>query len=281
MNEKLIEHLSPNIKNKPINKLHLIGTHDSAAFQFSGDYMPNNIVEGLSMRVLEFLRYFWCINQILKDWTFTQNMNIYEQLKLGVRVFDLRLAVTVANKLVLAHSFGCLSVIDFFDQVKKFLLENDKEVIIIFVKPDWIHRDNVTASVWSRFYKSAIYSIGELLFPMRYNSLPTLLECTEKRVFIDVPSMIDVPLQFWTILRSQFNEASLNDSPSNEIVKQDILDRFLKFRYKKKTLANFSKTPDEFYQEYNDNIERIWWMDFPTIEFVNKINARNQTHFLE
>lgn len=277
MNEKIMELFPYEKKLKEINKLHLIGTHDSAAYQFSGDYMPNSIVKGLSMRVLEFFRKFNWVNDIVKDWTLTQNLNIYNQLLLGVRVFDLRLAVTVTNKLILSHSFGCLRVSSFFDQVKQFLSENTGEVVVIFIKPDWIHRDNVTKDVWSRFYKMANESVGKLLFPMRFNSLPTLIECQEsnKRVLIDVPSMIDIPLQFWTNLRNQFNEASLNDSPSDEIVKQDIMSRLFKCGYKKKSLANFSITPEEFYQQYVPNIERIWWMDFPAIEFINKLNSLN------
>lgn len=277
MNEKFMENLPSQIKSKAINKLHLVGTHDSAAYQFSGDYMPNSLIKGLSMRVLEFIRRFSYVNEILTDWTLTQNLNIYKQLKLGIRVFDLRLAVTVTNHLVLAHSFGCLRVNSFFEQIKQFISENPGEVVIIFVKPDWIHRDDVNAIVWSKFYKSAIDHLGETLFPMRFNSVPTLSECQEsnKRVFIDVPNMIDIPLEFWTNLRQQFNEASLNDSPSNEIVKQDILDRLFKCGYKKKTLANFSKTPDQFYEQYTIDVERIWWMDFPTLPFVNKLLSHN------
>lgn len=277
MNDKLIEQLYVHSNLKPINKLHLVGTHDSAAFQFSGDYMPNSLVKGLSMRFLEFIRNFACVNEILTDWTLTQNMNIYNQLKLGIRVFDLRLAVTVTDKLVLAHSFACLRVTDFFEQVKKFLDENTEEIVVIFVKPDWMHRDNVDLKAWSRFYKIANDTVGNLLFPMRFNNVPTLQECkdSKKRVFIDVPSMPDIPLEFWSNLRNQFNEASLNDSPSNDVVKQDILDRLFKCGYKKKTLHNFSKTPEQFYEQYTQNIERVWWMDFPTIEFVNKLNSLN------
>jgi hypothetical protein len=216
---------------------------------------------------------------MVSDWTLTQDQSIYNQLKLGIRVFDLRLA-QVNNTLMLSHSFSCLYVKDFFVQLQTFLNENPTEIIIIAIKPDWIHRNSVTTSHWDQFYKMANEYIGSRLYP-RTPEMPTVEMCKNKNVFIDIyyDGMIanDIPENFWTNFINQFSQGVLHDSPSNDIVKQDIIHRIFCtcFGYKKKTLRNFSKTPEEFYETYqNPKSINIWWMDFPTQSFVNKLLNR-------
>jgi hypothetical protein len=266
--------------NNKITDLTFVGTHDSAAYQFSGVYMPDDIVPGLSMKFLEFLRKFCCIKQIINDWTLTQDQSIYNQLQMGIRVLDLRLS-QVNNVLMLSHSFSCLYLKDFFIQLQQFILENPTEIIIIAIKPDWIHRNGVTVNHWNQFYTMANEYIGNSLYP-RAVETPTVQQCidTHKNVFIDIyyDGMIDsdIPENFWINFVNRFNQGNLFDSPSNDIVKQDVIHRiFCKcFGYQKKTLRNFSKTPEEFYNTFQTPNEiRIWWMDFPSLSFVNKLRG--------
>lgn len=263
-----------------VDQMVLIGTHDSAAYQFLGISMPGNLVPGLSMKFLEFARKT-VLKGIINDWTLTQELSIYEQLKLGVRAFDMRFSQS-KNQLLFSHSFSCILASDFCEQVQRFITENPGEILIIKVKHDWMYRNDLTLEHWKAFYDLCEKSFGNFIYP-RAETMPLVEDCkkTGRSIFVDIyydnMNSADIPLLFWVdYINRTFAQRDLFQSPSNEIVKNDVLRRIFCFGIGKKNLRNFGRPTSELYEEAPyKNVVNIWWMDFPAVELMKRIHADN------
>lgn len=278
--EKWMTNASESTRLKKISNLSLVGTHDSAAYKFNGIYMPNKI-GGIRINFLEFLRRNCCIaGNIIRDWTLTQELSIIEQLNAGVRVFDLRLSFA-NDQLLLSHTFSCITFEKFLKQLTQFTNKHPGEVIIMFVKPDFIHRETLTDAVWQTFFNATKSYCGNKLYS-RSDVIPTLFECQKsgKRIFCNVqfnnvPN--NVPGFVWTSLQHDISKQGyLFESPSDDIVIQDIKNRLLRpCCYEKKTLKNFSKSAEEIFSHLSQQNLNIWWLDFPQTHMIKQLIDRN------
>jgi len=241
---------------RKVSDLKFAGSHDSAAYQFANVYMSGKLA-GLSLKFLEFLRR-GCFKNIISDWTLTQDKTIYEQLNMGVRAFDLRIS-QVKDRLMLSHSFGCLWLEDFYEQLTEYM-DHNKAVVLIFVKPDWIHKTKLTMKHWEQFYEMSY----KYLLPrmMSRGDIPTVWECPETCAFVNVYydgyTNQQIPYHFWTNLNAHFAQVYLTKTPTVSVVRKDVLLRIFCPFYKKKSLR--SENPPTI-----DTINSgIYWMDFPS-----------------
>lgn len=263
-----------------VDEIVFIGTHDSAAYKFLGIAMPGNLVPGLSMKLLEFARKT-ILRDIINDWTLTQELSIYEQLKLGVRAFDMRFSQS-NGVLLFSHSFSCILASDFCEQVQRFITENPGEIILIKVKPDWMYRNYLTLDHWKSFYLMCKNTFGNFMYP-RAETMPFVEDCTYtgRSIFVDIyydnMNSANVPLMFWTdYINRTFAQYDLFQSPSNNIVRNDVLRRIFLFGIGKKSLRNFGRPASKLYEEAPyKNAVNIWWMDFPAFSLMKKILIEN------
>lgn len=282
-------------KNKLITKLSLPGTHDSAAYRFNGNYMPNKVA-GVHIGFLEFLRKTRLAGNIIRDWTLTQDYTITEQLLNGIRVFDLRLSYATrcgqslkckccggcSKELLLSHSFACITYADFIEQLKDFVDQNPSEIVVVLIKSDHVHRDTLTKEAWEEFIEFTGTYMQDVMYDDSSDQIiPTLKECQDsgKRVFFDVQftntlDVEDIPSFTWTTLRNKFQEGYLQNSPSDDYVKTQIINRVFKSCCTEKmSLRNFSPTAAEYLEQYRGNEHNInvWWMDFPQEDITTQL----------
>ena len=88
------------------------GTHDSGTYSMAPDHKLNTIARAAQ----------------------TQDMDFYNQLKIGVRAFDVRVR-DLGDKIVVNHGVvnGC-NVEEVLDSVLKFYFENPSEVVFLVFK---------------------------------------------------------------------------------------------------------------------------------------------------
>lgn len=191
----------------------LPGTHDSGAYKLELDKtLENKNINTLSKigNVLP------CVKEIIKNWTLTQNKSLYEQLKMGIRCLDLRLSYDKKiNDYYVTHSFVLLSITDAFEQIKKFLYEHNKEVVVVTIKDDWTHRHNYDNSYLMNKIHSVINqnnitrdtdkTYGEMLA----NNLKMILLTRFNAPWIDTDNA-DVKYNFLLKELSDFNSYNYN-----------------------------------------------------------------------
>lgn len=264
----------PLIKSKKLKDLVLIGSHDSAAYKFLGAYMPGGFLPGkLSLKFVEFCRQKCSIvNKIVSDWTLTQSVDIYEQLLLGVRVFDFRVAF-VDNTFLFAHSFSCEKVEPILQQIKKFVEHHTSEVVIIYIKSDWHNRETMTNETYKKLEELLIKFLGEYVRNHSSQS-PLVSDCQKdnKRIIFSINGLGSINLfgKNWSDIHLKMpKKFYINNTPDVNDVRNDILKRiFLPCGYIKKTLKNWGPSSNEKLQEYfydrgvNKYDVNIWWFDF-------------------
>lgn len=275
------------IKEKRINELHLVGSHNSAAYKFEDIPTKNILLSKISSKTLDICRKMFCKN-LVDDWLLTQEHDIYEQLRSGVRVLHVKMSTTVDEEIVFSNVLGCLRITDFFEQILTFLKSHTGEIVIVSVTPDKSIPEetlNRFQRVWEKFYDISYKIVGHYLHNMRFEELPTLSECqlTNKRLFIDVPlTNKKVPFCFWTNLMNQFHHHTLYDNVTESDVKEDIKGRIFKkaFGYTNKSNKSFGKSKekkfDEIVIQQSFNLKpSIWWINYAEESFNEKIIKEN------
>lgn len=139
--------LSEQQKSSPLlSSIFLPGTHDSAAckIDWSHSMIHNSKVDPKLYYGTKPLEYMPGVNNIVENWTITQNESIAEQLKHGIRLFDLRIAYDdVDQKFYITHTFTVGALEETLREFSKFLANHPSEVAVINIKPDYIHRETV------------------------------------------------------------------------------------------------------------------------------------------
>ena len=118
----------------PINRLHVVGTHDSAAYKL----MCGNI-DNKTVKILNPLRaIFPCVNSVIKDWTLTQKYNVGKQLALGIRALDFRVTYKPSSqKFFFTHTFFCVEATDVLKQIKLHIDSHSTSFLFILIKVDF------------------------------------------------------------------------------------------------------------------------------------------------
>lgn len=120
--EKLPEH----IKTKSITEIAIPGSHDAATHLIS---TSSNI--GDDQKDARELLNLPLIKTIHVKWSKAQQKSIYEQLKAGSRYLDFRVCFNAKNEAVSCHGLESQNYSEIFSDIKQFLKESSKEVIII------------------------------------------------------------------------------------------------------------------------------------------------------
>ena len=151
--------LPVNLQEKPIRLLSIPGSHDSGCFYLdkNSSIAPD---EGSTVKTLAKL-FGGCAKNIIYKWSITQDLHIYEQLKMGIRYFDLRVAYNEATKkFYVVHGLYGLTYSALFEEFKKFLQQHPKEVLIL----DFNHLYDFKAEQNKEFMKLIEESFTGMLF---------------------------------------------------------------------------------------------------------------------
>lgn len=115
-------------KSKDIRDIIFPGTHNSGAY--------NVIWTQITQEINKFPKKTGPVMRaIIKPWILCQSMNVYEQLKLGTRAFDLRLVYHSSYGWLIHHSYTCCKLSDVVNDIVKFLNETKntlESLILIF-----------------------------------------------------------------------------------------------------------------------------------------------------
>ena len=124
------------LKDIPANKIIIPGSHNSCAYKLKKKQnISSSKLLRLGMRLGNKMKY---TKKVINQWVIRQDYNILEQLKMGIRYFDLRVAYSEKdqNIYVSHHKFALLSFHDAIIQFKKYLDDNKYELIYITIRPD-------------------------------------------------------------------------------------------------------------------------------------------------
>lgn len=123
---KWMEQLAHHIQDKPISKIAMPGCHDAATHTINSKSVAAHDEE------YQKLRNFRLVKSQLVPWSKAQNKSIYEQLKEGARYLDFRVCYNPKEKkLFSCHGLEGQEYEIILKEVRKFLDENPKEVVII------------------------------------------------------------------------------------------------------------------------------------------------------
>jgi hypothetical protein len=116
------------LKNRRVIDLILPGTHDSGAYEGKFDFSLPAVV--YPQQIIKFIHNFPVYWNFFEKWSACQDKNFYEQLKSGIREFDMRFCLASDNKWRLHHSFVTETIDDVIEQFERFFSENPNEVVI-------------------------------------------------------------------------------------------------------------------------------------------------------
>ncbi len=157
--------LSTLLEEKPLNSIIVPGTHDSAAFALNAKPIGPAWLRAL-VRLSP---------SLIKRWTLTQTLGVYDQLCRGVRFLDLRVAQSADSSdglFVCAHTFACVALKPVLYDVVAFLQSHGREVVVISVRPDWPHRQHFDAPAIDQLMDVLTSSLGPDLL-VQADDLPT------------------------------------------------------------------------------------------------------------
>lgn len=126
------------IKNIPINKLCLLGSHDSGTYDISSIYISrftnwvSTILVVLSGNPLVALLKHGVIAYI-QGWVRTQPSNLKDQLNRGVRYFDLRVT-NDGEQIYTAHSFLTAKLENILKDIQSFLNDSRDEILLLDIQ---------------------------------------------------------------------------------------------------------------------------------------------------
>lgn len=117
-----MNYFSSNISSIPLTQLVIPGTHDSGSYSIK----PNS---NFILSLPDFMLGSKLLQPIMK-WQQTQGNNLYEQLNMGVRYFDIRV-MQYDNKFYACHSsVRGEQINDLLEQVSRFMKENPEEIVL-------------------------------------------------------------------------------------------------------------------------------------------------------
>lgn len=120
--------------HKSFCELVIPGTHNS--YSDTIDWSSNLKTKYTSR--LHFLYRLPCLPCLISPWVKCQDLSIYDQLKIGVRYFDLRLSIGDDGTVVASHTFTCRTLASVLDDFARFFDEfGETEVVYIRAKYDY------------------------------------------------------------------------------------------------------------------------------------------------
>jgi len=159
--------LSTELRSLKISDLAIPGSHDSGSYSL----LTNQPIDVLNEHD-KYSRYFKMassksdsklLNEMTYRWSKTQDLNITEQLKLGIRYFDFRLAEDQHNVFRVVHRLFGVTFEEIINQINDFSELHPKEVLLVDIRQidthpgtSLAHAQNRTISQLQRILKSRI-----------------------------------------------------------------------------------------------------------------------------
>lgn len=196
-----MENLWGFIKDRPLNRIALPGTHDSGTYSLSrGGEISRDASDAVYAA-----RSVPGMNSRVYDWALTQNLSISQQLEAGVRYLDIRVldrraadlsgnlseSGDVDKALYVVHSmYGC-RVEEIFDQLNGFLRATTREIVVLRLgtnRPDSLTERGKRHLVNELLYKR----VGDLMAPRKLGArvTPDALLAAGKRLIVIVDRQI-------------------------------------------------------------------------------------------
>ena len=193
MNENWQYKLFNILKNKKINRIYLPGTHDSGAYNFITDKTFSKFKnDQKQFNYFRLLSKFTPLYFIIKAWTKTQNQDVFDQLKLGIRSFDLRIFWSgYKKKWFLGHSIAVTTYEKIMNDIIKFIKVNKNEFIVIQIKEDWENRSTLKGNIdafW-KYTKSFKYFYNLIWFEKKIPTYKELLDSGKRIILIISPTL--------------------------------------------------------------------------------------------
>ena len=93
------------------------------------------------------------VRKFLDNWTICNSSSIFDQLRLGIRHFDLRISWNRRDqKFYVTHTFTCVQFEHILQQFLAFLIDHPKEIVFIQMKKDWEHRNNFSNHLGDKLF---------------------------------------------------------------------------------------------------------------------------------
>lgn len=171
-----------------LNSFIFPASHDSGAIKINTSiniYPKTNI----NYKLIQWSKYIPFVKMIVKNNFITQSNSIYDQLKLGVRVLDLRVTyIELDHCFYIFHSIACIPLDQVLLECLQFIVDYPDEIILLFFKPDWPSRFTMyTSTIENTFLKIIKTIFGDLLIQtkdqIQTKSYTDLIR-TNTRVFV-------------------------------------------------------------------------------------------------
>ncbi|MBI2792719.1 MAG: hypothetical protein HYX61_12240 [Gammaproteobacteria bacterium] len=162
INANWMANLSDEAKQKGLSSLVLPGTHDSGAYKIDYSHTPKGKWwwAGFGARIGKLIG----VSKFIKNWTLTQDYDLYKQLEQGVRSLDLRITYNNSEKkFYISHSFACIPLDNALQDIKRFMQEHPQEILLIQMSPDYEHRQGITPEVGDKLLAQCQETLGDLL----------------------------------------------------------------------------------------------------------------------
>lgn len=188
--ENWMRNLNPEVRRLPIINLAIPGSHDSMSYGINRKSKPAPDAEKPMIIVYKY--FFPCV---VRRWAKTQSFSIEQQLKVGVRYFDLRVSKTDEDY-YFVHGLFCEVVTTPLEKLRTFLNDHPEELVIL----DCQHFYDFSQQDHMKFMQILVKTFGNKI----YERIGTLLELTldhatsrGKQVLIVYREMRNTSGKFW------------------------------------------------------------------------------------
>ncbi|XP_017056656.2 PI-PLC X domain-containing protein 2 [Drosophila ficusphila] len=241
--EHWMRDLPKELRDLSIINLAIPGSHNSMTY---GINSKSKLSPDAETSIRRWHRFFPCF---VRRWSRTQACGTIEQLQLGVRYFDLRIAQK-DDKFYYCHGLFAMEIFEPLLEIRQFLDSHPDELVIL----DLQHFYDLTVAHHQRLHKELIQFFGQRVYSTADGTLKdcTLNRCAEiKRqlVIIYRRCPIPLPLRFWPSfawptpwpnkasvkqLQSFLEDSLLSRQPQQGYVSQCLITptgRYIAFRF--------------------------------------------------
>ncbi|XP_052868522.1 PI-PLC X domain-containing protein 2 [Anopheles cruzii] len=154
--ENWMGRLPAELKDVPIINLAIPGSHDTMSYGIKNQAA---VAPDADPAVETLNKFIPCV---VRRWAVTQRYTIVEQLKCGVRYFDLRICMKrPENKFYFVHGLFCEEIMDPLEQLKDFLRTHPKEFVVLDCQHFYLFNPTdhcMLSAELNRFFDKKIYS---------------------------------------------------------------------------------------------------------------------------
>ncbi len=147
------------IKTKKLKEITIPGSHDSGTSEINEDSIISHDCSYLEVFLKELSAKVFG-KKFLVEWSKTQDFSILHQLKIGIRYLDIRLC-RINGNIYVCHGLTSVELCVALTQIKDFLKENTKEIIILDIQ----HIYGFSGSQSDEILEQINHIIGQKLYP--------------------------------------------------------------------------------------------------------------------